>query len=118
MCSSDLTAARLGVRFSIHCDAPVTPLDPLFTMWCAVNRMTSSGHLLGPTERISAEQALRAVTIDAAHLLRTDGAAGSINVGKNADFTVLGDDPVSVDPMGIKDIDVVATVLAGVPTAG
>ena len=44
--------------------------------------------------------------------------AGSINVGKNADFTVLGDDPVSVDPMGIKDIDVVATVLAGVPTAG
>ncbi|MFM2047025.1 MAG: hypothetical protein RL383_1102 [Actinomycetota bacterium] len=112
------TAARLGVRFSIHCDAPVTPLDPLFTMWCAVNRVTSSGHLLGPTERITAEQALRAVTIDAAHLLRTDGTTGSISVGKHADFTVLGDDPTSIDPMGIKDIEVITTVLAGVPTAG
>lgn len=107
------TAERLGVRFSIHCDAPVTPLDPLFTMWCAVNRITSSGHLLGATERISAEQALRAVTIDAAYLLKMDGETGSISVGKHADFTVLSEDPTCCDPMGIKDISVDATVLSG-----
>lgn len=107
------TAARLGVPFSIHCDAPVTPLDPLFTMWCAVNRITSSGHLLGESERITADQALRAVTIDAAYLLRTDHVTGSIEVGKFADMTVLDSDPTAVDPMSIKDIPVRATVLSG-----
>ena len=107
------TATRLGVRFSIHCDAPVTPLDPLFTMWCAVNRLTSSGHLLGASERITPMQALRAMTIDAAHLLKMDDEAGSITVGKHADFTVLDADPTEVDPMAIKDIAVPATVLSG-----
>ena len=107
------TAEQLGVPYSIHCDAPVTPLDPLFTMWCAVNRYTSSGHLLGESERITAEQALRAVTIGAAYLLRTDGTSGSIEVGKNADFAVLDDDPTTCDPMAIKDIRVAATVLGG-----
>ena len=107
------TALRLGVPFSIHCDAPVTPLDPLFTMWCAVNRITSAGEVLGPTERISALDALRAMTIDAAYLLKADGQIGSIESGKFADFTVLADDPTTCDPIGIKDIAVRATVLAG-----
>ena len=40
------TAERLGVRFAIHSDAPVTPLGPLFTAWCAVNRLTASGKVL------------------------------------------------------------------------
>ena len=108
------TAHRLGIPFSIHCDAPVTPLDPLFTMWCAVNRVTSSGHVLGPQERISAETALRAVTLDSAYLLRLDHEIGSIEVGKRADFAVLSDDPLHVDPMAIKDIAVHATVSGGV----
>jgi len=107
------TAEQLGVPFSIHCDAPVTPLDPLFTMWCAVNRITSSGHLLGETECITAEQALRAMTIDAAHLLKMDHQVGSLAVGKQADMAVLDDDPCLVEPMAIKDIAVHATVIAG-----
>ena len=107
------TAERLGVPFSIHCDAPVTPLDPLFTMWCAVNRFTSSGHLLGEAERISPQQALRAMTIDAAYLLKRDDVIGSIEAGKHADFAVLDDDPTGIDPMGMKDIPVRATVLSG-----
>ncbi|MGA1362531.1 MAG: amidohydrolase [Ilumatobacteraceae bacterium] len=107
------TAARLGVPFSIHCDAPVTPLDPLFTMWCAVNRFTSGGHLLGESERISAEQALRAMTIDAAYLLKMDHQVGSLVVGKQADMAVLADDPTTVDPAAIKDIAVHATVSGG-----
>ena len=108
------TARRLGVPFSIHCDAPVTPLDPLFTMWCAVNRITSAGRPLGETERISAADALRAMTIDAAYLLKADASIGSIEAGKFADFTVLSEDPTTCEPMGIKDIDVRATVLSGV----
>ena len=108
------TAHRLGVPFSIHCDAPVTPLDPLFTMWCAVNRLTSAGRVLGETERIDPLAALRAVTIDAAYLLKMDDRIGSIEPGKYADFAVLDADPLAVDPGGIKDIGVVGTVLGGV----
>lgn len=107
------TATRLGVPFSIHCDAPVTPLDPLFTMWCAVNRITSGGFLLGESECISAEQALRAMTIDAAYLLKMDHLVGSIAVGKQADMAVLGDDPILAEPPALKDIAVHATVVAG-----
>lgn len=108
------TAKRLGVPFSIHCDAPVTPLDPLFTMWCAVNRITSSGRVLGESERIDSESALRAATIDAAYLLKMDDRIGSIESGKYADFAVLDDDPLSVSPTEMKDIGVAATVVGGV----
>jgi hypothetical protein len=107
------TAVRMGIPHSIHSDAPVTPLDPLFTMWCAVNRVTSSGHVLGEAERISPIDALRAMTIGSAYLLNCDDEYGSIEVGKHADFAVLGADPSAVDPMEIKDIEVVATVLGG-----
>jgi len=107
------TALRIGVPFSIHSDAPVTPLDPLFTMWCAVNRRTSDGNVLGETEKISPQQALRACTIDAAYLLKREGDVGVISVGKLADFSVLSEHPFTIDPMGIKDISIPATVLAG-----
>jgi predicted amidohydrolase YtcJ len=107
------TALRIGVPFSIHSDAPVTPLDPLFTMWCAVNRRTADGNVLGETEKISVQQALRACTIDAAYLLKREGEVGTISVGKFADFTVLSEHPFMMDPMGIKDIAIPATVLAG-----
>ena len=46
------TAQRLGVPFAIHSDAPITPMGPLFTAWCAVNRRTASGRVLGEGERI------------------------------------------------------------------
>ncbi|MEY2966806.1 MAG: hypothetical protein RLY50_856 [Actinomycetota bacterium] len=108
------TAARLGIPFSIHCDAPVTPLDPLFTMWCAVNRITSSGHSLGDSERITPAQALRAVTLDSAYLLHLDDELGSIEVGKRADFAVLSDNPLEVDSIAIKDISVRGTVSGGI----
>ncbi len=109
------TAEREGVSFSIHSDANVTPLGHLHTMWCAVNRVTPSGRVLGPDERISAESALRAVTLGAAYQLHLDAEFGSIECGKAADFTVLDDDPLMVDPMTIKDIGVWGTVIAGQP---
>ncbi len=109
------TAEREGVSFSIHSDANVTPLGHLHTMWCAVNRVTPSGRVLGEHERISAASALRAVTIGAAHQLHLDDELGSIESGKAADFTVLEDDPLTVDPMTIRDIGVWGTVVAGTP---
>ena len=109
------TAEREGVSFSIHSDANVTPLGHLHTMWCAVNRVTPSGRVLGEHERISAESALRSVTLGSAYQLHLDGEFGSIECGKAADFTVLADDPTQIDPMAIRDIDVWGTVVAGTP---
>ncbi len=107
------TAARHGVPYAIHSDAPITPLAPLFTAWCAVNRKTVSGRVLGAAERISVEDALRAVTLGAAYTLKLDSELGSIETGKRADFTVLGEDPLAAGAEGLKDVPVWGTVLGG-----
>jgi predicted amidohydrolase YtcJ len=107
------TALDHGVPLAIHSDTPVTPVDPLFTMWCAVNRRTATGRLLGEGERITPAQALHAVTLGAAYTLKLDHAIGSIDVGKWADFAVLDSNPLTVAPEAIKDIKVAATVLGG-----
>lgn len=107
------SALRVGVAMAIHSDAPVTPLGPLFTAWCAVNRLTASGRVLGAQERISVAQALRAITLGAAYSLGLDGEIGSIEVGKRADFCVLEDDPEQVAPEALKDLRVWGTVQGG-----
>lgn len=108
------TAKRVGVPFSLHSDANVTPLGPLHLMWCAVNRLTPSGRVLGEQEKISAYDALWAVTQDAAYQMHLDAEIGSIECGKFADFTVLSDSPLAVDPLAIKEIEVWGTVVGGV----
>ncbi|MEX0280831.1 MAG: amidohydrolase [Arenibacterium sp.] len=107
------TALDTGVPMAIHSDAPVTPLGPLFTAWCAVNRITASGRVQGEAEKISVEEALRAITLGAAYTLHLDGEVGSIEAGKRADFAILDSDPGTVDPMALKDIKVWGTVQGG-----
>jgi predicted amidohydrolase YtcJ len=107
------TALRSGVPLAIHSDAPITPLAPLFTAWCAVNRRTASGHQLGATECISVPEALHAITLGAAYTLGLDGEIGSIECGKRADFCVLEDDPTAVPPAQLKDVKVWGTVQGG-----
>ncbi|GAP35791.1 amidohydrolase [Piscinibacter sakaiensis] len=107
------TALESGVPLAIHSDAPITPLAPLFTAWCAVNRISSGGEVLGEGERITVAQALHAITLGAAWTLHLDDRIGSIEVGKWADFCVLGEDPTAVDPMRLKDVPVLGTVLGG-----
>lgn len=106
-------ALDLGLNVAIHSDAPVSPMGPLHVMWAAVNRITASGALLGPNQRISASEALRAVTMGPAATLGMENEIGSLAVGKRADITVLDADPLNIDPMSIKDIKVVATLLDG-----
>jgi len=107
------SARRIGVPFALHSDAPVTPLGPLFTAWCAVNRLTASGRLLGPEERLSVAAALSAVTLGAAYTMRMDHLVGSIETGKYADFAVLEDDPLATDPAKLKDLRVWGTICGG-----
>ena len=107
------SAIDAGVTFSIHSDAPVTPVAPLFTMWCAVNRQTRSGFVLGEYEQLTAREALEAMTMGSAKLLHIDDKAGSIEVGKWADFTVLAENPLEVEKYSLKDIAVLATVVNG-----
>ena len=107
------SALREGVPFSIHSDAPITPLGPLFTAWCAVNRLTASGRVLGASECIDVHDALRAITLGAAATLKLDGEIGSIECGKRADFCVLDDDPTRVAPQALKDVPVWGTVQDG-----
>lgn len=107
------SALRAGVPLAIHSDAPVTPLAPLFTAWCAVHRRTPSGRVLGAQERITVLQALHAITLGAAWTLGMEQEIGSISVGKRADFCVLQEDPLTIDPVKLKDVPVQATVLSG-----
>ena len=107
------SALAHGVALAIHSDAPVTPLGPLFTAWCAVNRRTASGRVLGESECISVAQALHAITLGAAWTLKLDGEIGSIECGKRADLCVMEDDPLAFDPMALKEVRVWGTMLSG-----
>ncbi|MFI7578951.1 amidohydrolase family protein [Kocuria kalidii] len=107
------TALRLGVPISLHSDTPVTPLGPLHSVKHAVTRLTVSGRVMGEHERIGVQEALEAVTIGGAYLLRTDHEVGSLEAGKFADLAVLADDPLAVAPEDIGDIHVLGTVVGG-----
>lgn len=109
------SALAEGVPLAIHSDAPVTALAPLFTAWCAVNRRSSEGVTLGgEAEKISVEDALYAITMGGAYSLKMDGEIGSLEVGKRADMAILAEDPIEVGAEGLKDIDVIGTMVDGI----
>jgi len=108
------TAKRLGVSWTFHNDPPGTPQLPWIGAWTAVQRKTmESGMILGPEQRVTVEDALRAMTIEAAYQLHLNQELGSIEFGKKADFCVLEADPLEIDPIELKDIPVWGTVFGG-----
>ena len=104
---------RAGIAYSFHSDMPMAPGKPLFLMHCGVNRVTPSGRVAAPEQRVSREGALRAVTIEAAYSLRMEDEVGSIEPGKLANFTILASNPVTCDPSKIKEIPVWGTLHEG-----
>jgi predicted amidohydrolase YtcJ len=110
------TLEREGVTFTLHSDYAqvAVPLLPLTAVYAAVNRIAEDGEtVVAPGECIGVERALRAVTIDAAYILGMEGMVGSLEQGKFADFAILEEDPMEVDPKRIKDIKVWGTALSG-----
>jgi predicted amidohydrolase YtcJ len=105
--------ARYNVRFAMHSDLPMGPVQPLLAVETAVTRRSSDGTVRGAEQAITVEQALRAVTIDAAWNLRLERETGSIAPGKKADFVVLGADPREVPPEEIAEIPIWGTVFEG-----
>ena len=107
------TANRLGLPFTFHQDSPVVKPDMMKTIWCAVNRRTRNGVVLGEEERISVEDALRAVTIHAAYQYHEETQKGSIAEGKLADFVILERNPLTVSSEELADIAVLETYKDG-----
>ncbi|WP_143338132.1 amidohydrolase [Demequina sp. NBRC 110054] len=108
------TAIDSGVTIGLHSDSGVTPLDPLASASYAAERRTPTGRSWGDAERISIKEALEAITIGPAYLLKLDHKVGSIVPGKFADFAVLDRDPMEVaEPKELRDITVLGTVLGG-----
>ncbi|MGV0815858.1 amidohydrolase [Mycolicibacterium boenickei] len=107
------SAVATGMRISLHNDPPVTPEEPLRNISVAVTRTAPSGRVLGPEERLTVEQAIRAQTIDAAWQLFADNVIGSLQVGKYADLVIVSADPRVTAPQSIADLDIQATFLAG-----
>ena len=107
------TSFREGITTTLHSDFTMAPAQPLMSMWVAVNRVNEKGNVMCEEERITPQQGLEAITINAARVLGLDHEIGSIRAGKKADFTVLQENPLEIDPLKIKDIEIKATVFDG-----
>jgi hypothetical protein len=106
-------ALAAGLKPTNHTDAFVVPVNQMLTVWTAVNRPLRSGGTLGGDQRITPFQALQAITVNAAYQYREEDRKGTIEPGKLADLVVLTADPNTVEPMSIKDIEVLETIKEG-----
>ena len=107
------SARALGLRPANHTDFNVAPLDQIFTMHTAVNRISRSGQTIGADERITPLAALEAITIDGARMYGEEQKKGSIEVGKQADLVVLSANPLTVPPATLQTIRVEQTIKDG-----
>jgi predicted amidohydrolase YtcJ len=110
------TFLRSGLPFTFSHDAPVSPVPSILALVDAgVNRLSGSGRVVGPDERVSPYDALRAVTATAAYQLKEERTKGTLEPGKLADLVILDRNPLKVEPTAIKDIVVVQTIKDGRP---
>ena len=107
------SALKLGMRYSLHNDAPVTPIFPLGLVDAAVNRTTSGGMILGEEQRVNTYEALLGVTYNAAWQYHLEDYLGTIEKGKYADFVILNSNPLKVNPKEIADISIESTIVGG-----
>ena len=106
-------AIEAGIKVTLHSDMPMAPASPLMLMHAAVNRDNFAGKVAGPNQRITKIEALKAVTINAAYILRLEKLYGSIEVDKYANFTILDKNPLKIKNNEIKNIQILGTVLKG-----
>lgn len=106
-------ASRIDLKFSNHTDSPVVPPDMMMLVWTAVNRLSRSGEVVGPDERVPPYVALKALTDWAAYQYFEEADKGTLEPGKRADLVILSENPLKADPLKIKDIEVIETIKDG-----
>ncbi len=102
-----------GIPLTSHTDAPVALPNLMQVMWATVNRTTRSGRELGPDQRLTPEEALKAITLWAAWQHFEEDEKGSLTPGKLADMVILSDNPLTIDPSSINEIVVLETIKNG-----
>lgn len=107
------SALDLGIPITSHTDAPVALPNLMQVVWATVNRVTRSGRVLGPEERLTPQEALKAITLWGAWQHFEEDEKGSITPGKRADLVILSDNPLTIDPMRLNEITVLETVKDG-----
>lgn len=109
--AKDALDRKLLITF--HQDTPITKPNMLHSVWCAVNRKSRSGNVIGEDQKIDVYDALKAVTINGAYQYFEEDSKGSIKEGKRADLVILDKNPMEVKPEAIKDIVVLETIKDG-----
>jgi hypothetical protein len=106
-------AIDAGLTPTNHTDFVVAPLDQMMVLWSAVNRISRAGEEIGPNQRVTPYEGLKAMTIWVAEQYDEQGLKGTLTTGKLADLVILDKNPLKVDPMSIKDIKVIETIKEG-----
>ncbi|MGI9530160.1 amidohydrolase, partial [Lutimonas sp.] len=107
------TALKKGLKFTSHHDAPVALPSSIRVLSATVTRVSRSGQIIGPDERVSAYHGLKALTDWAAYQHFEESTKGTIEIGKVADFIILDKNPLKIDPMELENLEVVATYKGG-----
>ena len=107
------TADKMGLKYTNHSDDTVTPVDPLFSVWSAVNRTSRSGKIIGENERATPYQALKAITSNPAYEYFEEDSKGTLTPGKLANLVILDANPLTVEANKLKDIKVIKTIKEG-----
>ncbi|HIP37846.1 MAG TPA: hypothetical protein EYG88_00355 [Desulfocapsa sulfexigens] len=104
---------KRNIPLSLHSDFAMAPAEPLLLAWVAANRIVASGKVMNPEQKISVYDAMKGITITAAHTFEMEDKIGSIKVGKEATFTILTQNPFKIAPEKLKDIPVAGVVYKG-----
>ena len=107
------SSSKKKIVYTFHQDSPVLEPNMFETIWCAVNRKTKQGIILGTDERISVIEAIKAVTVNSAYQYFEESNKGSIKEGKKADLIVVDKNPLKVDSDELRNIKVLETIKDG-----
>ena len=102
-----------GVVVNLHQDMPVTRPNMLHSIWCAVNRVSRTGQIIGEDQKLTVYQAFRAASYGGAYAYYEEGEKGTLEAGKRADMIILDQDPFAIAPMEIRKIKVLETIKDG-----
>jgi len=91
----------------------VAPLDQMFMLWSTANRISRASAEIGPDQRVTLLEGLKTMTIWAAEQYGEQASKGTLEPGKLADLVIFHQNPLKVDPMSIRDIEVVETIKEG-----